>query len=73
MSKSLEALALEGIVDADPRPTFLEMAKLCQGNCRLRTKEPNFVNEMILLAAGGRQPSPKQAKWLRDIFDRLQV
>jgi hypothetical protein len=68
MSKLREALA--GIVDVIDRPTFLDMAKSCQGHSRLRTKEQDFVNHMVWLAAGGRQPSPKQAKWLRDIFDR---
>jgi hypothetical protein len=57
------------VIDVGP-PTVLEMAKACRGNCRLRGREADFVNNVLLLAARGPTPSPKQARWLRAIFDK---
>jgi hypothetical protein len=65
------APALAGLVDVGP-PSILEMAKACQSHPQLRDRESDFVNAMLLLAAGGRYPSPKQVKWLRDIHKRIK-
>lgn len=66
--------ALAGVVDIvdDDRLSWLDVAKACQGHAPLRPHEADFVANMILLTAGGRKPSPKQARWLRDLFARLR-
>ena len=62
MSEAREAL--KGLVDVIDGPRSpLEMAKALQGHPRLRGRESDFVNDMLLLAAGGRHPSPKQVRW----------
>ena len=52
-------------------PPWQRMASVCrsQGH-RLSSKEFDFVSN---LAMATREPSEKQLKWLRDIFQRLQV
>jgi hypothetical protein len=52
---------------------WLEIAEFCEARKhRLRSREAGFVRGMVDLTRDGRTPSPKQAKWLRSIYDRLQ-
>jgi hypothetical protein len=70
LSATREALA--GVVDVIHGPDWLALAKSCQGHTSLPAHEARFVDQMVHLAAAGREPSPKQAKWLRDIYTRLR-
>jgi hypothetical protein len=57
--------------DIDGFPAWSEIALYCQrNNRRLRPNEQEFVNDMASQTVW-REPSPKQAKWLRSIFLRL--
>jgi hypothetical protein len=57
--------------DIDGFPAWDEIARHCQRNSRrLRPNEQEFVNDMASRTIW-REPSPKQAKWLRSIFLRL--
>jgi len=60
------------VIVADDRPSWLDVAKFCQADARLRPGESDFVNNMILLTADGKEPSPRQARWLSNIFERIQ-
>ncbi len=60
------------VVDEGPL-SALAMAKEIQAHPMLRAHESKFVDDMILLTAGRREPSPKQARWLAAIYARLRV
>jgi len=46
------------------------MARFCQErSARLRGSEPEFVDDMSGLTLW-REPTPKQAKWLKSIYAR---
>jgi hypothetical protein len=52
-------------------PDWHEMALFCQGRSdRLGEKESKFVDDMAALTVW-REPSEKQAKWLKSIFYKL--
>jgi hypothetical protein len=52
-------------------PAWDEIARFCQeNNHRLRASEREFVNDMASRTVW-REPTEKQAKWLRSIFYRL--
>jgi hypothetical protein len=55
----------------DGLPNWEEMARYCQvNNSRLGDKETKFVNDMAARTVW-REPTEKQAKWLKSIFLRL--
>jgi hypothetical protein len=57
--------------DIDGFPAWSEIALYCQhNNRRLRPTEQEFVNDMAAQTVW-REPTPKQAKWLKSIFLRL--
>jgi hypothetical protein len=57
--------------NVDGTPHWHEIARFCQQhNDRLSEKEGNFINDMTSRTVW-REPSEKQAKWLRSIFYRL--
>jgi hypothetical protein len=57
--------------DIDGFPAWSEIALYCQrNNHRLRPTEQEFVNDMAAQTVW-REPTPKQAKWLKSIFLRL--
>ena len=33
-------------------------------------KEGRFIRDMVKLTASGKEPSPRQQQWLRDIYER---
>jgi len=54
--------------------TWLEIANwcaLCPQAGTLSTKDMNFVLDMVRNLRRYREPTPKQAKWLRSIFEKL--
>jgi hypothetical protein len=57
--------------NVDGTPAWNEIALFCQQNSsRLRENEQQFVNDMAGRSVW-REPTEKQAKWLRSIFYRL--
>jgi DNA-binding FrmR family transcriptional regulator len=57
--------------DIDGFPAWSEIALYCQrNNRRLRANEQGFVNDMASQTVW-REPTEKQAKWLKSIFLRL--
>ena len=57
--------------NVDGLPNWNEIALFCQrNNDRLRENERQFVNDMAARSVW-REPTEKQAKWLRSIFYRL--
>jgi hypothetical protein len=55
----------------DGLPNWEEMARYCQvNNSRLNIKEHQFVNDMAARTIW-REPTEKQAKWLKRIFPKL--
>lgn len=52
---------------------WLEIAQRCLAGAELLSeKERDFVRTMVrILGRPGTQPTPKQAAWLKDIFDQL--
>jgi hypothetical protein len=57
--------------DIDGFPAWSEIALYCQrNNHRLRPNEQEFVNDMAAQTVW-REPTSKQAKWLKSIFLRL--
>jgi hypothetical protein len=61
----------EAFYNVDGTPHWHEIARHCQQrNNRLRENERTFVNDMAAKTVW-REPTEKQAKWLRSIFFRL--
>jgi hypothetical protein len=57
--------------NVDGTPNWHEIARFCQQNDnRLRENERQFVGDMAARSVW-REPTEKQAKWLRSIFFRL--
>jgi hypothetical protein len=57
--------------DIDGFPAWEEIARYCQrNNRRLRANEQEFVDDMAAQTVW-REPTEKQAKWLKSIFFRL--
>jgi hypothetical protein len=57
--------------NTDGSPDWSEIALYCQRhNDRLRPTEQTFIDDMASRTVW-REPTPKQAKWLRSIFLRL--
>jgi hypothetical protein len=57
--------------NVDSTPSWHEIARYCQqNNNRLRPNEQTFINDMAARSVW-REPTEKQAKWLRSIFFRL--
>ncbi len=57
--------------NVDGLPAWDEIALFCQQNSdRLRENERAFINDMASYTVW-REPTEKQAKWLRSIFYRL--
>jgi hypothetical protein len=57
--------------NVDGTPDWHEIARSCQQRSdRLSEKEQNFINDMTSRTVW-REPTEKQAKWLRSIFYRL--
>ena len=57
--------------NVDGTPAWNEIALFCQqNNSRLRENERQFVNDMAGRSVW-REPTEKQAKWLKSIFYRL--
>jgi hypothetical protein len=57
--------------NVDGTPAWIEIALFCQQNSdRMRENERQFVNDMASRSVW-REPTEKQAKWLRSIFFRL--
>jgi hypothetical protein len=57
--------------NVDGTPNWHEIARFCQqNNNRLRENERQFVNDMASRSVW-REPTEKQAKWLKSIFYRL--
>jgi hypothetical protein len=57
--------------NVDGTPDWHEVARFCQQHdSRLRENERQFVNDMASRSVW-REPTEKQAKWLRSIFFRL--
>jgi hypothetical protein len=57
--------------NVDGTPNWHEIARFCQrNNNRLRPNEQTFINDMAARSVW-REPTEKQAKWLRSIFYRL--
>jgi hypothetical protein len=55
----------------DGTPAWHEIARSCQqSRDRLREKEREFINDMASRTVW-REPTERQAKWLRSIFYRL--
>lgn len=63
---------LAAALDHPPRDPWAEIAKWCHRNGagRLKTHERAFVRDMATRL--NFQPTERQAKWLRDIRDRLE-
>jgi hypothetical protein len=80
LGQALEAEPVVRVVyqerEPDRKPAtdeWLEMAQHCLAGAELLSeKERDFVQTMVrVLRRPGTQPTPKQADWLNDIFDRL--
>jgi hypothetical protein len=62
----------EDFHNIDGTPEWGAVARFCQyRGDRLRANELEFVNDMAARAEWGREPTPKQEKWLRSIFKKL--
>jgi hypothetical protein len=60
-----------GFRNVDDTPAWHEIARFCQGHSdRLQEKERTFINDMSARTVW-REPTEKQAKWLKSIFYRL--
>jgi hypothetical protein len=59
--------------DPDPAEDWRGMAEFCAGrSLLLSAKEATFIETMVrVLRRPGTEPTEKQARWLRAIFDRL--
>ena len=55
-------------------PSWHEIACVCRDkdNGRLRTREREFIDDMVRSTVHGGEPTPKQAKWLRSIYVRMR-
>jgi hypothetical protein len=61
----------DGFRNVNGLPSWHAMAMFCQDrNKRLRPYEAGFVDDMAGWTTW-REPTPKQAKWLRSIYARL--
>ena len=61
----------DGFRSVDGVPSWHAMATFCQDrSARLRGNEPDFIDDMVGWTAL-RQPTQRQAKWLRRIYARL--
>ena len=61
----------DGFRNVNGLPSWHDMARFCQEHsARLRGNEPDFVDDMTGLTLW-REPTPKQAKWLKSIYARL--
>ena len=68
---SVESKSTGEFHNVDGTPAWNEIALFCQqNNSRLRENERQFVNDMAGRSVW-REPTEKQAKWLRSIFYRL--
>jgi hypothetical protein len=63
----------------DPYPDIArgelrQMAEFLYRECRytLTVKEQQFINSMTYKLAAGLDPTPRQKKWIVDLFDRYQ-
>jgi hypothetical protein len=57
--------------NVDGTPNWHEIARFCQQNdSKLRENERQFISDMAARSVW-REPTEKQAKWLRSIFYRL--
>jgi hypothetical protein len=57
--------------NVDGTPAWHEIARYCQQhNDRLREKEQDFINDMAARTVW-REPTERQAQWLRSIFFKL--
>ena len=57
--------------NVDGTPAWHEIARFCQhSRDRLREKERGFIDDMASRTVW-REPTERQAKWLRSIFHRL--
>jgi hypothetical protein len=60
----------DGFPNVSWAPSWHYMARFCQErSARLRGSEPEFVDDMSGLTLW-REPTPKQAKWLKSIYAR---
>jgi hypothetical protein len=80
LGRALEAQPVVQVVYQEREPNakhatddWFEMARHCLANAEwLSEKEHDFVRTMVrILRRQGTQPTPKQAAWLKDIFDQL--
>ena len=57
---------------AEPAPQFFDLARACRDLDKgiLTSRERAFVSEMV--RRGRMSPSPKQARWLGDIYGKIQ-
>ncbi len=73
---ALLAEPITQIVYRDPAPLsdWSEIADWCAGHLGwLSDKEADFIVNMCrTLRRAGAEPTPKQAKWLQDILDRIK-
>ena len=61
----------DGFRNVDGTPAWHEIARFCQhSRDRLREKERGFIDDMASRTVW-REPTERQAKWLRSIFHRL--
>jgi hypothetical protein len=65
------ARALVGQTDADDEDWELLVERLLDASDRLSDRDIEFLWSMRRHVSLGRTPTPKQAKWLRDIDARL--
>ena len=69
--RAVESRSTGEFHNVDGTPAWNEIALFCQqNNNRLRDNERQFVNDMASRSLW-REPTEKQAKWLRSIFYRL--
>jgi hypothetical protein len=69
--RAVESRSTGEFHNVDGTPAWNEIALFCQQNSsRLRENERQFVNDMAGRSVW-REPTEKQAKWLRSIFYRL--
>jgi hypothetical protein len=69
--RAVESMSAGDFHNVDGTPAWNEIALFCQKNSnRLRENERQFVNDMASRSVW-REPTEKQAKWLRSIFYRL--
>ena len=69
--RAVESRSTGEFHNVDGTPAWNEIALFCQQNSnRLRENEREFVNDMAARSVW-REPTEKQAKWLKSIFYRL--